>query len=328
MISKDTESLLACRYLKGIGKMYLNELAIASESTGVSVNECYKVGKINNHSLEDVEAAYIKAKEQIETAMTLGHKVISRLDDEYPNSLRALSDAPPILFCAGDISLLSKDIITIIGTRGPTEHGVSIADRVTKWFVNEGWVVASGLAKGIDTVAHESCLDAGGKTISILAHGLEKVYPAQNRALSEKIVQDGGLLITEYPYNSFVGKSNFVERDRVQAAVAKAVVLVQSDLVGGSLHASKAILDYQRYLIVLGQSLRDIQNGEDKISANMLLMQGSLSEKSRLLRVNEYLLKNVISLPTKEYLPDVNQLVKAISFELSDTNAGKNINLF
>ncbi|EGR1859445.1 DNA-protecting protein DprA [Vibrio cholerae] len=328
MISKNTESLLAYRYLKGIGKKNLNALAIAAEKSGGSVQDCFQHCKLNVFSTEEIEAALNKAKMQIETAELLGHMIISRLDSEYPNSLKVVDDAPPILFCAGNLELLTKDIITIIGTRSPTEHGISIADRVTKWFSENGWVIASGLAKGIDTVAHESCLEADGKTISILAHGLEKVYPAQNKNLAKRIIQQDGLLVTEYSYNSYVGKSNFIERDRIQAALAKAVILVQSDLVGGSLHASRAILDYQRYLIVLGQSTRDISNGEDKISANMLLINGKKNEKAKLLKTTEDMLRNLIVLPDKRYFAEVNDLIKGFRFNSIENESGDNISLF
>jgi DNA processing protein len=167
-----------------------------------------------------------------------------------------------------------------------------------------------GLAKGIDTIAHDACLHKKGKTIAILAHGLEKVYPAQNKQLAKEIVASGGLLITEYFYNSFSGKSNFVERDRVQAAIAKAVVLIQSDLNGGSLHASRAIIEYERYLIIVGQSKRDMAHNERKISANMLLSFGTIHEKKKLLKTEEYNLSRLLIMPDKEYLSEVNEKIK------------------
>jgi DNA processing protein len=325
MISENTESLLAYRYLKGIGKKYLNEIAIASELSGGQVKDYFLLNRNANYSKDEMEFAFNKAREQVELANKLGHMIVSRLDKSYPKILKVILDPPPILFCAGNIDLLSKDIITIIGTRNPTEHGSSIADRVTQWFSEEGWVVASGLAKGIDTIVHQSCLNVGGSTISILAHGLEKIYPAQNKQLAQNILDNDGLLISEYGYNSYVGKANFVERDRVQAALAKAVVLVQSDLIGGSLHASRASLDYDRFLIVLGQSIRDISNREEKISANMLLIEGNLSEKIAMLKTNQERLSNILYVPDKTYLKDVSNKVKAL--EITTKNLKKDINI-
>ncbi|EKD9024377.1 DNA-processing protein DprA [Vibrio parahaemolyticus] len=329
MTSAYTESLLAYRYLKGVGKKYLNELAISVETTKQSVDSCFESGRFGGvFSKEDIEEAFSKAREQIDISTSFGHFIISRLDPEYPQSLKAVSDAPPILFCSGNIHLLKKECITVIGTREPTEHGAVIADRVTQWFSDNGWVIASGLAKGVDTIAHESCLRAGGETIAVLAHGLEKVYPAQNKELASEIVKSNGLLITEYNYNSFVGRSNFVERDRIQAALAKAVVLVQSDLVGGSLHASRAIIEYGRFLVVVGQSNRDITLRESKISANMHLIMGSLEDKQKLLKAKDLNTDSVLLLRDKSYFSEIDQIVRTVDFSCPQVDINSNIKLF
>lgn len=330
MISESTEALLAYRYLKGVGRKYLNEIALLAESMGVSVIEAFSESTFgaSRFSNQQVDEAFEKARYQIDIARSLGHSIISRMDMDYPDSLKNLSDAPPLLFCAGDLSLLKTDSITIIGTRSPTEHGVLIAQRITEWFSRNNWSVTSGLAKGVDTIAHQSCLDVGGKTIAVLAHGLEKVYPAQNKQLAQRIVEKRGLLVSEYGYNSYTGKANFVERDRIQAALAKAVVLVQSDLAGGSLHASRAILNYDRYLLVVGQSSRDIQLGEKKIEANMVLLNGTLAEKASLLKVSEERLTNVLALPNKEHLKEISDKVRSILFGELDAQNPVNHRLF
>ncbi|MBO0138827.1 DNA-protecting protein DprA [Vibrio sp. Vb2736] len=330
MISKSTKSLLAYRYLKGVGRKYLNDIAISAELSRISVDEAFSTGKMgtDKFSAEQLQQAFELAAEQIDIAESLGHTIISRLDEQYPDSLKNLPDAPPILFCAGDVSILKADSVTIIGTRSPTEHGVAIAQRITQWFSENNWSVTSGLAKGIDTVAHESCLEAKGKTIAVLAHGLEKIYPAQNKKLANEIVKQGGVLVTEYSYKSYIGRSNFVERDRIQAALAKAVVLVQSDLTGGSLHASRAILNYGRYLLVVGQSNRDVELREEKIAANMVLLFGESSEKMSLLRVSKDKLDMVLPLPNREHLEDVSNVIRNIVFNVKEAPSGENNRLF
>ncbi|WP_447067195.1 DNA-processing protein DprA [Vibrio alginolyticus] len=330
MISNSTKSLLAYRYLKGVGRKYLNDIAISAELSRISVDEVFSAGKMgaDKFSTEQLQQAFELAAGQIDTAESLGHTIISRLDEQYPDSLKNLPDAPPILFCAGDVSLLKADSVTIIGTRSPTEHGVVIARRVTQWFSKNNWSVTSGLAKGIDTIAHESCLEARGKTIAVLAHGLEKVYPAQNKKLASEIVEQGGLLVTEYSYKSYIGRSNFVERDRIQAALAKAVVLVQSDLTGGSLHASRAILNYGRYLLVVGQSNRDIALREEKITANMVLLYGDNLEKMSLLKISKDKLDKVLPLPSREHLEDVSNVIRSIVFNVKEAPSGENNRLF
>ncbi|MDG2633064.1 DNA-processing protein DprA, partial [Vibrio parahaemolyticus] len=131
MISSGTESLLAYRYLKGIGKKYLNELAVSVEETKQPIDSCFEAGRFGSaFSPEEMEAAFAKAKEQISSSISFVHTIVLSWDEQYPQSLKAVPDAPPILFCAGNINLLHKESITVIGTREPTEHGVTIAEKV------------------------------------------------------------------------------------------------------------------------------------------------------------------------------------------------------
>ncbi|HCE2690146.1 DNA-processing protein DprA [Vibrio parahaemolyticus] len=322
MISQNTKLLLTYRNIKGVGKKLLNEVITDSEDTSLTIEHCFesKKPKTVSFSSEDMKLAEDKAITDINIALSNGHKIISRLDSEYPESLQCSDNPPPILFCAGDISLLKRNIITIIGTREPTSHGKSIAQRITHWFTEDGWVVASGLAKGVDTLAHEACINGKGKTIAVLAHGLEKVYPAKNKALAREIVKTGGLLITEYSYNSYTARSNFVERDTIQAALAKGVVLIQSDLTGGSLHASRAAINLERYLIVAGQSKTDISACEEKSKANLLLFDGSEFDKCKLLKVNSIPEGKLILLRDKSYLVQTSETLRSLSFTKGSRN--------
>ena len=330
MISENTKHLLIYRYLKGVGKKYLNELVDNSRMMGITVKECFEAHQLrtSRYSNTDIQIAEKKAIEQYQKAQEMGHRIISSLDDVYPESLKKEQASPVILFCNGDITLLNNKVLTIIGTREPTQHGAFIAERITRWFTSENWVIASGLAKGIDTSSHQACLDTQGKTIAILAHGLEKIYPSQNKKLAAQIVKSGGLLITEYEYGAYVGKLNFIERDRIQAAIAKAVLLVQSDLNGGSLHASRAIIEYGKYLIVAGQSNKDIHHQEEKISANMLLAFGQNSEKAKLLNIEEKDLDKLLILKDKESLQKINDTIEQAIITKEEDTTSYNLALF
>ncbi|WP_300320737.1 DNA-processing protein DprA [Idiomarina sp.] len=312
MMTEHTRVLLALSYLKGIGRKGLLQLiqSFRHESEDIFAlftrHKQYK----NKYGSDDISRAFAKADEQISIAEDKGHRILSYVDQEYPDTLRVIDDPPIILFCAGNISLLRDVGVSIIGTREPTEHGVDIAQKLTKWAVLNKWVVTSGLAKGIDTQAHKASINASGHTIAVLAHGLEKVYPAENKELAKLILKSDGLLISEYPYNSFVGKSNFVERDRIQAALSRAVILVQSGVKGGSLHASRAALQYGRYLVVAGQSKTDELENQSKIEANLILLKGTDLEKSRLLKKNPSELYNLLALYHKEFYPIVQNKIQ------------------
>ncbi|MGQ7271249.1 DNA-processing protein DprA [Marinobacter nauticus] len=316
MITESARLAIKYGYLKGVGKRYLSGAFVACQKEGISLEDYFAINidESGKFSASDFEKAERYADHQISKALNYGHHVISMNDDAYPDSLRVIGDPPPILYCSGDIAVLKNDSVAVIGTREPTDHGRIIAERVTRWFVDNGWVITSGLAKGIDTIAHRTCVDSFGKTISVMAHGLEKVYPAANKELASQIVSGGGVLVSEYGYDSYVAKSNFVERDRIQSGLSKGVILVQSDVDGGSIHASRAVLKYGRYLVVLGQSIRDVDNKEPKISANILLGGADDFAKSQLLGIPMDGLKNLLYLRDKSGLFDISEILRTVSF--------------
>lgn len=321
-VSPDTQKLLAIKYLKGIGEKTISSLHAIKNFSSLSIEDILNLAlnKKGSYSNSDIHQAMESAKKQSDIAHDKGHFIISFFDDVYPSNLKNASYAAPILFCSGDVSCLKNNNLTVIGTREPTEHGVVIAKRVTEWFVSKGWAIVSGLALGVDSIAHSTCLDKGGKTIAVLAHGLEKIYPAKNKELAKKIVDNGGLLITEYPYNSYVGKSNFVDRDAIQAAVSSGVVLIQTGISGGSLHASRASLLLNRPLIVAGQSKTDIKNCAQKASGNIALLNSDYDEVKKILRLNRYDKSMLLPLHDSNQYEVVNAKLLELLRSLGDNN--------
>lgn len=281
MISEKTYKLLVISQIPNVGKAMINKVAKQISDWELDVNQLALKHFANQPrvSLSHVPAEAIqKADDIVAQANQFGDTIISQQDDIYPNSLRLTADAPAFLYCRGNIDLLNSKSIAVIGTREPSEHGKLIGERVTKWFVEQGWVIVSGLARGIDTIAHQTCLANNGKTIAIYGNHLNKVYPAENKNLVQEILDSDGLLISEYDYHNEGRPSQFVERDRIQAGLSTGVVLVQSDLTGGSMHASKAILKYGRYLIVLNQSNKDINERYIKTEANLFLLRATVDD--------------------------------------------------
>ena len=320
-VSPFAKDLIALSFLKGLGKSTILKILKKSPPLDDLFSYVLKNQTKKNYSIDEINVAYEKARYQIDLAKKYGHSIISYLDDVYPESLRTTFDAPVFLFCNGDLDLLSRPSVTIIGTRSPTPHGEIITKRITDWAVMSDWTITSGLAKGIDTIAHKQCLSSKGQTISVMAQGLNKVYPAENKTLAGEIVAKGGLLISEYTYDSFVGKSNFVERDRIQAGLSKAVFLIQSGLKGGSLHASKAILKYERYLFVVGQSKSDILENTENIQANLLLLGNNDFDKANLLNTTLEQNKNIIKFNNKKLYPKAINLINSFSFNKQRKNS-------
>lgn len=298
-----TEKILLASKISGIGKKSLIKLLDDPLFWRLPPNEwseyssefrLFKANSTNYYQALD------KTILDIETAKRLNHKILSPLDKEYPKLLVGIPDQPPILFAHGAIDKLNTKSLAIIGTREPSKHGVITCERITKHFTHAGWSIVSGLALGLDTIAHKACLEVGGSTIAVLAHGLDKVSPKSNTALAELIVENNGVLITEYSYNSPTFASNFVERDKIQAGLSKAVIMIQSDVIGGSLHASRAILAYGRLLIIPYPTAHDISIKYSKIEGNLKIANGKFPELADFLKCSKTDLNNIIVIRSKD----------------------------
>lgn len=288
-ISDNTVKLLTLSALQGVGTKTLSNLEKLKDLSSFSVEELVGILAVKEISQKDIVLAKEFANKNIEISQNKNHSIISIFDDSYPGILKATEDRPVILYCAGDVKILNQKSLAVIGTREPTEHGQIIASNITKWFSDKGWNIISGLAKGIDSIAHRTAIENHGKTVAVMAQGLEKIYPAENKKLALDIIDNGGLLISEYSYGSHTFRNNFVQRDRIQAGLSAAVLMVQSDLKGGSLHASRSAINYGRYLIIPNQSNRDIINNEPKIQANLTFMNGDSYAIRNLLKVNNFM---------------------------------------
>jgi len=176
-------------------------------------------------------------------------KIIGYCEQDFPQQLRTIPDPPVILYAKGNIECLRPEqSVAVIGTRHPTNYGRERANKIAQKFAEEGLIVISGLAEGCDTAGHEGCLKANGRTVAVLAHGLQMIYPAHNKQLAEQIVNSGGCLISEYWLGTKPFKSSFVERDRLQSGLSAAVVVIETDIKGGTMHTARFCLEQGRTL--------------------------------------------------------------------------------
>jgi DNA processing protein len=166
-----------------------------------------------------------------------GIAVLTLDDVGYPSLLRLIPNPPLVLFVKGSLkSLAEKTNVAIVGTRDSTSKGEEVATRVAKFFGSHDCAIVSGLAKGIDTAAHKGALDANAPTIAVFATPLNKVYPAENKSLADSILEKNGSWISEIPLSKKPHRSSFVERDRIQSGLSAAVIPVQTDIQGGTMH--------------------------------------------------------------------------------------------
>lgn len=203
-----------------------------------------------------------KAFDLLERAKAHNISVLTPYMESYPRRLLRNKNFPPILFCKGDLSILNAEkAVAIVGTRNPTDFGSQMAHRLAGLLSSDGYVIVSGLAIGSDTAGHEGALDAGGKTIAILPTPLDApVYPRSNQELANRIIQNGGALVSEYAPGIQLGDrqlvSNLVARDEWQSGLSDGVIAVETSVSGGTLHALRHAEDTETPIAVFDYSQR------------------------------------------------------------------------
>jgi DNA processing protein len=174
-------------------------------------------------------------------------------DTRYPPGLRAIPDPPPWLFCRGDPAVLQRPAVAMVGSRRASHAGLSAAREIARCLAGAGYTICSGLALGIDGAAHRGALQSG-RTVAVLASGLDQPSPLRHRKLAEEIAIDG-CLITELPFGTAPSKQQFPRRNRIISGLARATIIVEAALPSGSLHTAAAALEQGREVLTLPWSI-------------------------------------------------------------------------
>lgn len=207
-----------------------------------------KKNRIKIPNANDLDVAFKLADEIIVKSEKNKIKIITYGTNLYPIQLKKINDPPVILYAKGNMECLNENAVAIIGTREPTNFSKKSALRLGELFFLNGFNIVSGLAIGCDTFAHEGCLKVNGKTIAVLANGLDQIYPTQNIELANKILSKNGCLISEYPIETKPVNINFAQRDRLQSGLSKAVIVIETGIKGGTMQTVKYCLDQNRIL--------------------------------------------------------------------------------
>lgn len=207
---------------------------------------------------EEYQEAFEKFIDKAEKIMSIqqehGIVTLTFQDDGFPRSLiKTGSDCPPMIHCMGDLSLLapSASRIAIIGARAASSDGLRKAYELGKRLAEEDNIIVSGLALGCDKAAHEGCLDAGGRTIAIVASGLDIVHPKENAPLQQRILENGGLVLSEHPFGVKANPTRLVARNRLQAALSKTVILSECPMWSGSMHTMRFARKYHKQCLAV-----------------------------------------------------------------------------
>lgn len=186
-----------------------------------------------------------------------GIKLRNCLDGGYPARLRRCADAPVQFFYKGDIDFNSPRTLAVVGTRNATSYGTRCVTKILNDLKGSGITTVSGLAYGIDTVAHEESVRLGIPTIAVMGSGFKNIYPSTNKSLASKILDCGGALVTEFPFDTGPDRTNFPQRNRIIAGMADAVLVAESGLKGGSIITAHIAHSYNRDVFAVPGSIFD-----------------------------------------------------------------------
>lgn len=184
----------------------------------------------------------------------LNIKITTFLDSDFPENLKNLEDGPVILYYKGSLTALRKTSVAIVGTRKMTYYGREVTEKFASELSSFGITIISGLARGVDTVAHKASISAGGATVAVLGNGLDSVYPLENKTLADVIVEKGGALISEFPLGYPALPVNFAIRNRIVSGLSDAVIVIEgAEKSGTLLTASHAAEQGKTVFAVPGQ---------------------------------------------------------------------------
>lgn len=244
--------ILSLSKIKNLGrKRIFNLLSNIKNIDDHLINDIFIELKLNEKlSFDEFKTLYLNSIDEVTKIEKSGVKIINIFEnDEFGifknkyllKNKNEISEFPNQLFILNKSNLKldnNKNIFTIIGTRNNSEESKIITQKITNFLIKKKSIIVSGLAKGIDTIAHQKVVDLEGIAIAILANGLDNIYPSENRNLAKSILKNG-MLVSEYPFGAKAEKFRLIERDRIQAMFCNDIVLIESKIDGGSMHAIK-----------------------------------------------------------------------------------------
>jgi len=200
-------------------------------------------------AFRDTEKLLAEADAQIEACRKAGVSVLIQADGDYPVYLREIFAPPPVLYVKGDLSALRSHALAVVGTRKPTPYGVACTRTLTAELCKSA-VIVSGLALGVDTAAHERCLERGGKTVAVLGCGINRIYPPENKGLAGRICEHG-VLVSEFPPDTIPEAYNFPRRNRVISGISCGVIVVEAGERSGALITANYALEQNRVVFAV-----------------------------------------------------------------------------
>jgi DNA processing protein len=252
------------------------------------------------------------AEKELETCISAGVAVIASIEAAYPPLLRHIDDAPPLLFALGNAETLQQRSVALVGSRNASGNGQRFAKTIAIDLGKKGFAVISGLARGIDTAAHEGSLSTG--TIAVVAGGVDHIYPPENKVLYEKIIKNG-CIVAENPLGSVPQARHFPRRNRIISGIAEALVVVEATLKSGSLITARLAAEQGREVFAVpGSPLDPRCTGTNKLLKEGATLLESAADVLAVLQHPPSLLKESLAPPPTGHIPQ---------FEAAELNAAR-----
>ena len=220
-----------------------------------------------------------------------GIQVLTWMDDAYPQRLKEIEQPPPVLYIRGELSPEDTWAVAIVGTRRVTPYGRQITEEISNHLAVNGVTIVSGLARGVDAIAHNAAVRAGGRTLAVLGSGVDRIYPPENRALAEKIMEHGAVL-SDYVPGTPPESSNFPPRNRIISGLSMAVVVIEAGETSGALITAEFAAEQGREIFAVpGNILAPQSKGTNKLiqrGALPLLSASDIMQALDLTRVGQH----------------------------------------
>jgi len=272
----ETVYLLSLQEKPGVGDVTIKKLVdiygSAENVFKAELTELIRTGVVDKESAQAIKGYskwedYLKEYKKVENS---GYFFITYEDINYPENLKNIYNIPMLLQYYGDIYNSDRNAIAVVGSRNCDEYGRNVTETIVKQLVENGITIVSGMARGIDTVAHRSAIKYGGRTIAVLGSGLDICYPPENRELFEKI-SENGYVISEYLLGTKPESINFPKRNRIISGLSLGVLVIQANIKSGALITAQYALEQNREVFAIPANI----NNRKSSGCNKLIKQGA-----------------------------------------------------
>jgi DNA processing protein len=276
MICSEIIPLLKLYSIPGIGsgrmRQLIGKLGSAQTVLEAPVQKLIRVPGVDRTTAlkikKDIDEKFVD--QQLKLLQQYKIKLMTYWDEEYPEALKRIYDPPAFIYYKGSLKIEDKLAMAIVGTRVPTQYGKIVTEQLCKELVENDITVVSGLARGIDTLAHRNVIMNKGRTLAVLGCGLDRVYPPENKKLAEEIAENGALL-SEYPLGTMPDAGNFPRRNRIISGLSLGVLIIEAGMKSGALITAFQALEQNREVFAVPGPI----NSAKSIGTNQLIKEGA-----------------------------------------------------